>query len=36
MDVPTTLIKDERGKLIGISGFFGEIWKFLEQHLNFT
>lgn len=36
MDVPTTLKKDERGRTIGVTGFFGEIWKSLEERLNFT
>ena len=36
MDVPTTLERDERGRVTGIGGFFGEIWKFLEKRLNFT
>jgi len=36
MDVPTTLKKDKLGRITGITGFFGEIWKFLEKRLNFT
>jgi hypothetical protein len=35
MDVPTTLRKDKQGRIIEITGFFGEIWKFLEKRLNF-
>jgi hypothetical protein len=36
MDVATTLKRDEKGKTWGVTGFFGETWRSLEERLNFS
>ncbi|KAJ4438051.1 hypothetical protein ANN_13990, partial [Periplaneta americana] len=35
-DLPTTLIRDDSGATVKISGFLGETWSELEKRLNFT